>query len=80
MDIFWLAWIFLDFLTHTSHMNVHGSDIPGIIHAPHKIQQLFPAVYFVGIAHQKLQQLELFAGEVDFPVLNKQPAAFAIQP
>ena len=61
MNIFGIAGAWLDLLTETPYMDVHGSDIAGIhgLVAPHVRKQLFPAVDLVRITGQKLQQIEL---------------------
>ena len=61
-------------------MYVHSPDVSGIFITPYNIQQVFAAVHFVGIRHQKLQNVKFLGGEIDLPSGNKDAAAFTIQP
>ena len=80
MYILWVAWAWLYLFPQPSHMDVHGADIAAVhgLVAPHIGQQRFPAVYLVGIAHQKFQQVKFLGCQVNLPLSYEYPAAFRV--
>ena len=62
-------------------MNVYGANIAARRRpvAPDKAQQLLAAVNLARIAHQKLQKVKFFRGQIDLAGSDKDPAAVRIQ-
>ena len=60
-------------------MYVHGSHIPGILVAPHHVQQILPAVHLVGIEYQQFQHIKFLGGQIDFPARDKHSSTLAVQ-
>lgn len=66
-------------LAQGTHMHVHRAGIPGEVDAPHRIQQLFPGHDQAAVAHERLQQVKLLAGERDVLPVHGDLAAAGIQ-
>ena len=78
-DIFWFAGIAFDFFTQSTDMYIHRPHISGIFISPYDIQQIFTAVYFIGIKYQKFQYIEFFRSQIDLSGTDKDSAAFTVQ-
>ena len=79
MHVSGLAGIGLDLLTQSPDMYIHCTHITGIIRTPYQLQQILPAVYLVGIQHQKFQHFELLGRQSDLPALDVGSFAVTIQ-
>ena len=60
-------------------MHVNGAHVARIIVAPHQLQQVFPAVDFVGVQGEKLKQIEFPGGQVHLSARDVNAPAVAVQ-
>ena len=79
MYVFRVARIALDLLAQTADVYVHGADVAGVLVAPHNVQQVFTAVYFIRVKYQQLQDIKLLCRQVDLLSVDEDAAALAVQ-
>ena len=61
-------------------MDIYRPHIARVFIAPHDIQKVVPAVDFIRIKSEELQDIKLLRGQINLPVPDEDPTAVNIQP
>ena len=57
------SWIFLQLLPQPTDMDIHRPNIAAIFIGPDGVEERFPGIDPVGIAHEKFNHIEFLGGE-----------------
>ena len=74
-----LGRIFFELFAQPPDMHVHRADLAADVVAPDRVEQRLARIYAVGIAHQKLHEVEFLRRQIDRHVLAKRAAAAAVK-
>ena len=74
-----LGRIFFELFAQPPDMHVHRADLAADVVAPDCVEQRLARIYAVGIAHQKLHEVEFLRRQIDRHVLAKRAAAAAVK-